>query len=319
VTQKFTDNLEPLGLLGVGAVTPVGRELRAIALNVQDAAAKIESAHRVNDQHISDVCVGRRMRRADRFSRMAAVAAQDAWHSAASACEGVPSERVGLIVASGFGPHGRGFRFLDGLLECGDLDALPTDFSHSVHGAAAAYIAELLDLRGPTLSITDFECGFEQAVLLAQCWLNQKTCDRVLVGAVEEVGEVLLHCAARMLEGRDVTPGEGAVFFVLGPNGGSGMARLQAGSGTAKIDLLMVDDPLIPSDQKDKELVSAARITTFSPFFGHSPGSSAFQLLGGLLAMVNHVRAESMVAIDSAATFKPSCNPRTATLLLTKN
>ena len=49
----------------------------------------------------------------------------DAWKQAAHACDGIERERIGLIVTSGFGPHCRGFRFLDGLLDCGDSAASP--------------------------------------------------------------------------------------------------------------------------------------------------------------------------------------------------
>ena len=107
---------------------------------------------------------------------------------------------------------------------------MPTDFSHSVHGAAAAYITEILGLRGPGLTNTDFENGFAECVQLAQCWLNDGVCDRVLVGAADELGDVMLRCAASIARTRTarVTPGEGAVFFVLGPANVPGVATLQA-------------------------------------------------------------------------------------------
>ena len=148
--------------------------------NSEPIPAHLQGLFRVSDDLLIEPRIARSMRRADRFIRMAAIAALDAWTHAEMSCAGVAKEQIGLIVTSGLGPHCRGFKFLDGILDSGDSDALPTDFSHSVHGAAASYIAGQLDLRGPSLTATDFEIGFEQAVLLAQCWLHQGTCQRVL-------------------------------------------------------------------------------------------------------------------------------------------
>jgi len=182
-------SLPPASILGVGAVTPLGRDLQTIARKLAEPPTPVAS-HSVDESLLSDAAINRRMRRADRFSRMAAIAACDAWKQAP---QEVPLERVGLIIASGLGPYNRTFRFLDGILEGGDANASPTDFSHSVHGAAAAYITELLELRGPCMTVTDFENGFEQSVQLAQCWLADGTCSRVIVGAVEDLGDLLLH------------------------------------------------------------------------------------------------------------------------------
>ncbi|HEX4055311.1 MAG TPA: beta-ketoacyl synthase N-terminal-like domain-containing protein [Tepidisphaeraceae bacterium] len=316
-------------ILGVGAVTPLGRDLPAIQEQLERPAPASSGVLRVNDDFLPGPALSRRMRRADRFARMAAVAASDCWIGAPSACEGIARQRIGLIVSSGFGPHCRGFRFLDGILDCGDAEALPTDFSHSVHGAAAAYITEVLELRGPSLTTTDFEIGFEQAILLAQCWLEEGVCDRVLVGAVEEIGDVLIHCASRLLGKEGFVPGEGAVFLMLGPADDGGFAHLEATALPADLDLMMLDVPAIPSPAVQKPAAVARHTTTFSPYFGHTASSSAFQLLGGMLA----IRAgrplgriiqsastadASSVAVDKAATFKPSCDPLASSLLLTK-
>ena len=339
--------LPAVSILGVGAVTPIGRDLASITLRlassntslspdalsptfdasaggtVEDTGANHSQsngsaaglAFHVDDAQLADPALGKRLRRADRFTRMAVIAASDAWTQAQSANAKVPMERIGLIVSSGFGPHGRGFKFLDGILDCGDTAALPTDFSHSVHGAPAAYITEILGLRGPSLSVTDFISGFEQTVQLAQCWLAEGTCDRVLVGAVEELGEVLLHCGGRMLSGEQrIVPSEGAVFFMLGPiDSPYAVARLTVADQPKGIDLLLLDQPTIGLPTPDVSAIDAGVTWSFSPNFGHNPSSAAFQLLAGLLAM------RPPLAVDNAATFRPSCDPSAATLLLTKN
>ena len=235
----MSDSLPAVSILGVGAVTPLGRDLRLISDSLtpvlryaeepgrlrEDPALRGTSETgvagnvlRVNDADlVLDASTNAQLRRADRFTKMAVAAASDAWKSARESCAGIPPERIGLFLCSGFGPHCRGFKFLDGILDSGDTASSPTDFSHSVHGAASAYISRLLDLRGPSLNTTDFEIGFEEAIRVAQCWLNEGTCDRVLIGAVEELGTVFLSCASRMLAERNesIPLGEGAMFLMV--------------------------------------------------------------------------------------------------------
>jgi hypothetical protein len=233
-------------------------------------------ARATKEQLLSNPDFAKRLRRADRFVRMAMIAAQDAAQQARAACAEVPAEKIGLIVTSGLGPHCRGFRFLDGLLDCGDNAASPTDFSHSVHGAAAAYITELLELRGPSISTTDFEIGFESAVLLAQCWLAENACQRVLVGAVEELGDVMLYCASRLLkDSGQAVAGEGALFLMLGPGDIPGVARLDASAPPANIDHAAIDS-----------------------HFGRSASSSAFALLAALLTATDLDTAAKPLSIE---------------------
>jgi hypothetical protein len=242
--------IQPAAILGIGAVTSLGRDLEEIGRRLRHSIWAQPAALRVDDQLLIEPTISKRMRRADRFARMAAIAARP--------------EKIGLIVTSGLGPHCRGFRFLDGLLDSGDSAASPTDFSHSVHGAAAAYITEILELRGPSLSTTDFEVGFDEAVRMAQCWLSEGTCQRVLVGAVEELGDVMLHCASRMIPPeRQIMPGEGAVFFMLGP---------QADNAAAVIDVVEGGP-----DEKLSNAINGSR------HFGRSATSWAFNLLSALL------------------------------------
>ena len=91
----LTNPLPPAAVLGIGAVTPMGRDLPTIAKRLSEP---VEPAPllRVSDDLLADPTVSRGLRRADRFVRMAAIAALDAWTQAQNACAGVPMERVGL-------------------------------------------------------------------------------------------------------------------------------------------------------------------------------------------------------------------------------
>ena len=309
-------------ILGIGAVTPIGRDLTEISRKLATDPGPLPRLFRVNDDLLSEPNIARSMRRADRFIKMATLAALDASTRSENACAGIPKEQIGLIVTSGFGPHCRGFKFLDDILDHGDSDALPTDFSHSVHGAAASYIAGLLDLRGPSLTTTDFETGFEQAILLAQSWLHHGTCKRVLVGAVEELGDTMIQMASRIPAAKNLVPAEGAVFLMLGNSGVPGLATIDAAPPPQKTDLLAIDDPPILPANNNSNSITARHTVTFIPYFGHSAGSSAFQLLGCLLSLAARrplgkptgpsIEQSNPSIVDNATTFRTSCGQPTA-------
>lgn len=286
------DTLPPVSVLGFGAVTALGRDARSLAaLLAKPPRTTSGSPLRVTDEWLTDGQVGRALRRAGRYPRMAVLAARDAWDAAGATHQEVATDRIGVIVATGLGPHERTFKFLDGILDFGDESALPTDFSHSVHNAAAAYITETVGWRGRSCTVADFSAGFEQAVFLAQVWLAEGACDRVVVGAVEELGDVLLHLLPRMLAGAsisaEVVPGEGAFFLTLGPSNLAGLAHLNATAQCDVVDLLVLDEPAWRSRGSHGTCppVRARQVVTFSPYFGHMATSSAFQTLGGLLSL----------------------------------
>jgi len=299
MSLDHTESLPAVSILGIGTITPLGRGLNAIAAKLSDPNRPLPQVLRVDDELLSDPGLSRQLRRADRFTRMAAMAALEAWNVSEPTRAGVALERIGMIVSSGFGPHCRGFRFLDGILDCGDSAASPTDFSHSVHGAASAYISGLLGLRGPTLNVTDFEIGFEEVVRLAQCWLAEGACDRVLIGAVEELGEVMLHCAAKMLDDfPSFSPGEGAVFLMLGPGHIPALERIDAVGERGNVELLIVDDPPILPSIENAAPIRARRRVSFSRSLGHSASGAAFELLGGILALRGQLIEESLAPAD---------------------
>jgi len=338
MTPASPERLPPASVLGIGAVTPLGRDLETIAqrlaqepMNANRDAAP--AALTVDEALLADAAIAPRLRRAGRLERMAVTAARDAWLSAQGSSGAIAPQDVGVIVATGLGPHVRTFRFLDGILDFSDASASPTDFSHSVHNVAAAYITEILQLRSRSCTIADFETAFEQAVQLAQCWLAEESCQRVLVGAVEEVGEVMLHVLQRMLPptAGGCRAGEGAVFLTLGPQKCAGQAWIAAGADGADLDI--VDEPELaelarhPSGQARAE-ATARPVVTFSPFFGTMATSSAFNVLGGLLSL-SHGRALGIAprrsqpggtpaTLVKAMTIKRLFNGDMASLLLTK-
>lgn len=280
--------LPAVALLGLGAITPLGRDLTLVSQTLREAptAPSDTSPLAVDDAILRDPAISKSLRRADRYIRMASLAAMDAWTQAKPLMGEVSMDQVGMILASGLGPHPRGFKFLDGILDHGDAAALPTDFSHSVHGAAGAYIAGLLDLRGPTFSLTDFHAGLAHAFTLAQCWIDQSLCQYVLVGACEELGAVLQDVSGH-LPGVDALhrPSEGSVFFLVGrPRQARSEVLIDATDHPALVDLLAAEAwPL--GDSVISELSEAKQRVSYLPTLGVHASLLVSQMLGSVLAM----------------------------------
>jgi hypothetical protein len=228
-----------------------------------------------------------RMRRADRLSQLAVLAAGDAYRDAGLAA--TASESTGIVVATGFGPHVTTFRFLEEILTYGDQGPSALVFSHSVHNTAASYLATLLDLRGPAVTVAQTGFAFHEALLLAESWLAENRCEQVLVGAAEELGEVMRYaCHVKCpppSDGRlrpfrfaarpETVPGEGAFFFVLRRDGAGPRLRVTLGTeGAPDSDLLLADADGMSGSE-----------TAYAAFLPKAtPCASYLALSGGMMA-----------------------------------
>lgn len=168
----------------------------------------------------------RHLRRLNRYSKMALLGACMALDDAGYALP-VASDRLGVIVASGYGALTTTFEFLDSMIDDGDALASPLLFSNSVHSSAASHITILLQITGPCLTLSQFEMSGIAALITACQWLDEGGVDAVLVGAVEEVNSVMSYChdeffgqspermAPEQLDKQTAMMGEGACFLLL--------------------------------------------------------------------------------------------------------
>lgn len=231
-------------------------------------------------------------RRADRFCKMTLLAATEALAGCA-----VPPERIGIILATAFGPHGTVFKFVNDLLEFGDEQASPTVFSQSVHAAAASMVAAAAHLHGPALTVADLAFPFEEALALADAWLAADRCDAVLVGAVDETSDVLAHVVRRKWApapdgiarpaqaGQPAyVPGEGAVFVRLERGNGPLLTVADAPDASAAANLFNAG-ALGGDDAALRRLAQlAVSAQTFVSLLGNVRIGSAFHLaVAGLM------------------------------------
>ncbi len=285
-----------MNILGTGIISTHGRGEAAMAsalLSGTHSPVLLEvpfqsdpfALYTVPDIVLKDPVALRCARRADRFSRMAVLAAWDAFHSGTGSGSPHDPARTGLVVGSAFGPHVTTFGFLDNILAYGESAVSPTRFSHSVHNLAAGYISMALDLQGPALTLTDFVDPFRAALQTAQLWLEQGMCDDVIVGCVDECGTEMEYICSQKLavatsphdmrpffdpRGPVVIPGEGAVFLRLSRSAPSPLCISIDPDNSTQPDLLMIN---FEAQQRES---SSIPLGCWSHQFGTSSLSSAF-------------------------------------------
>jgi len=312
-----------MNVAGIGVVFARGRGVGALEAALRqgwipprqrDAAAGSEETmpgYFVEDETLKDKAVLKKMRRADRFSKMAVLAAFDAVSDSGIAIdEGGTS--LGIILASAFGPQVTAFRFLDEIIEYGDSSVSPTLFSHSVHNAAASYVASVLGNRGPTLTVTQFGLSFHQALVLGQAWIQEGRCGHVLVGSVEECGTMMEYICSKKLQiaedGRirpfefsptpSAVPGEGSVFLLLSGEGGTkrycGIRGVSFDHESVERcpDLYVLDADGMSEDETCYQEIASrdVAIAGYSPLFGSMMTGSAFHCASAALMLMNQTR-----------------------------
>ena len=166
------------------------------------------------------------LRRISHHSRLALLGAHLAFEDAGA----LPKDlgRLGIVIATGYGPSQSTFKFLDSVFDDGVECASPTHFAGSVHISAAAHIAMKLGICGPDHTVSQFEMSVPSALLTACLWLTEDRLDAVLLGGVDEYCGVLGYCRRRFfgavgregmqaldLERQTAVAGEGAAFLLM--------------------------------------------------------------------------------------------------------
>ena len=294
-----------MNISGIGLVFNRGRGVRSLETALKEGWVHPEdSMYSLPADTLKDKSVLKEMRRADDFSKMASLAAYDAFVDSGLGDEAKRS--LGIILATAFGPHVTTFRFLDDILDYGDANVSPTIFSHSVHNAAASYIALLLGARGPTLTVTQFAHSFHQALIIAQSWLEEKRCEYILVGSADQCGAVMKYiCSQKLLlssDGRikpflfahtpEAVPGEGSAFFLVS---NKEMPKAYASISARRDDVLGEPDMYIldcdgMAGSEEEYLVlreKRALLSSYAPIFGSMLTASSFSCAAAALMLKN--------------------------------
>lgn len=123
------------------------------------------------------------LRRMSHFSKISLLSAGKAIKDSGFNLTG---KAVGIIQGSVYGPIISGLQAFDDLIDFGDNQLSPTNFSGSVFNTSATYLSLSYGIQGPTLSHT---CGMDtlyHSLLTASIWLESGAVDYVLVGIGDE-------------------------------------------------------------------------------------------------------------------------------------
>lgn len=262
-----------------------------------------------NTDRLEDFVNKKALRRVDHFSRMAilasALALKDAgWHQE-------DRQRIAVVVASGYGAARTTFFFLDSAIDNGDALASPTMFSNSVHNASAAYISILLNVKGPNLTVSQFEMSVPSALVSACCWLQDNQVDAVIFGGVDEYSSVLGYSWQRFfgqggnirmrpleLENQSAIAGEGAAFLLLTRDDGdkpkygyikdvqfgrTGISKPEIAKNTLLI--LGADGHKSAGIHYARQIQPTIQAAIYSPLYGSIPIGPAFDMVIAALSI----------------------------------
>ena len=298
---------------GIGIVFTRGRGIDAFDKALKEgwrepSGTGLIPAYRVDQETLTDASLSKKIRRADRFSRMAVLSAVDAYRDSAISVN--EREKLGIIHATAFGPHTTTFSFIDDILDYSDANVSPTKFSNSVHNAAASYVSAILDSRGPTVTLTQFKFAFQNALILAGSWIAEGRCDHVLCGCTDELGTVMEYaCKMKLNIAKDgkinpftfsdspvSVPGEGSVFIMLSKEKGrNNYGKVTETSFSRNItgnpDLFVIDtDGMSVSETGYKDIINyGTLIAGYSPVFGSMLIGGAFNFAAAALMLKNRI------------------------------
>lgn len=293
---------------GIGIVSAQGAGVRALQEALTRPFAP-PASFEVDLAGVANRDLLKKIRRADKLSKMIVLAAREAITDAGAGLAGGDGP-LGIVVGTSHGPHVTSFGFLDEILQHGDANVSPTKFSNSVHNAAASYAAEILGASCVTVTVTAFFHAFHRALEVAQSWLDEERCARVLVGAADQYGDLLRHvCDRKLTPAPDrrlrpfalnptcQCPGEGAAFFLVEPAGGrGGYCEISAG-GAGRADVTILDaDGMLPDEEEYLRCVGPEEtLAAYSPLFGSMMTITALNCAVGALMIRNQMRYASPV------------------------
>jgi 3-oxoacyl-[acyl-carrier-protein] synthase II len=187
-------------MTGMGAVSPIGSEIKIITENLKKGTCGIKQATQFDVEATGITCAGevndfdptthinkREARRLDRFTQMGMVAALKAWEHSQITESDYDAMRVGVILGSGMGGLNTVREQQDVLKKDGPRAVSPLFVPKSIINIAAGLIAIRLGLHGPCYGIVTACSSGTDAIGHAYMAVKEGRLDAVLVGGAESV------------------------------------------------------------------------------------------------------------------------------------
>jgi len=313
-----------LSILGIGTVSALGSGVDSLITGlegeIEPRIEKVSISTKSGERNLPiykprieglDRFVPKKaLRRIDGFAQIALLSTYLAIENAGIEFE--DNSRVGVIFGSGYGPTRTTFKFLDNIINDGDIGASPTHFANSVHNSLASQVSIFLKLTGPCSTITCFEHTLSNVLFTAQNWLDQNIVDYVLVGLGDEYCDVLGYSAAGLDAGKKekiqpfefdlctYLPGEGHITFLMANSFGAknkyaNIEKIQLRKKFTEIDTtnLQSSEALIINTNGwrshgktfSKINMNEIRVGAYASLYGSMPIGCAFDLAIGAICL----------------------------------
>jgi hypothetical protein len=177
-----------LSISGIGSVSPYGilsGAVDAIPLQprqiVRWPTAGVRTAFLVEPFRPTNVVPGLKIRRLDRLSVWALVAASLAIKDAGLDLGQLDRSRIGIVCATGLGCLELTEAFLQSAMDNGWSQTDPIIFPETLGNAPASHVARCLELTGPNITVSSRGQAGECAFLHAASLLHHSMADQVIV------------------------------------------------------------------------------------------------------------------------------------------
>jgi hypothetical protein len=153
------------------------------------------------------------LRRADDFIKLSVTCAKNALDQSANT---LSLNDTGIFIGTTFGPLDTNLSALGSLIEGGEGQLSPTLFSHSVYNSAAGYVARLLNIQGPALTLTTHTWPLLNALSQAQLSLLTGRIAQAIVIGVDTYCALLKDAyvrSSRAIPYEDWVPGAVALLL----------------------------------------------------------------------------------------------------------
>ncbi|MGA2141061.1 MAG: beta-ketoacyl synthase chain length factor [Brevinematales bacterium] len=134
------------------------------------------------DSHFPEKLV----RRMSHFARLSLLSASLSMRDLGGPAPAASGKTMGIIQGSVYGPIISGIQALDDLIDFGDSQLSPTNFSGSVFNTSSTCISLAYGIQGRTLSHTGGQDTLYNSLITADLWLESGEADYVIVGIGDE-------------------------------------------------------------------------------------------------------------------------------------
>jgi 3-oxoacyl-[acyl-carrier-protein] synthase II len=176
-----------IGIAGLGLVSRLGDAGDVRRLLIEKAwldRRELPADHTLELARLSDYDLPQSLLR--RMSHFAKIALLSACRAVDDFGRDLAESSVGIIQGSVYGPIISGIQAFDDLIDFGDNQLSPTNFSGSVFNTSATYLSLAFGIQGSTLAHTGGLDTLYNSLMVASMWLESGAAEYVIMGIGDE-------------------------------------------------------------------------------------------------------------------------------------